>query len=125
MAAIFLGAVRPTFVLNRRESSKVAQEANGDACQAFLSTVGPGRCWSGRCDHRGMSIASEVVRCTYRSMQTRCMFVQEPVFAESPDSLDSVLQFSNAVAASKAQKFRTHAFAMLDMAINSHGRQRA
>ncbi|CAE7030721.1 unnamed protein product [Symbiodinium microadriaticum] len=66
MAAIFLGAVRPTFVLNRPFSRR-----------SVLGVVGAG-----------------------------VAITEEPVFAESPDSLDSVLQFSNAVAASKAQKFR-------------------
>ena len=117
IAAIFLGAVRPTFVLNRRsrgESFKIARATSGDA-QAFLSTGGPGRSWSRRCDRRGTSSAIEVVQCVGRSTSTCCMFVQEPVFADySPDSRDSVLLFSNAVAASKAQTFRTRAFAMLD-----------
>eukprot|EP00439_Symbiodinium_sp_Y106_P028263 s7046_g3.t1 len=75
IAAIFLGAVRPTFVLNRPFSRRGA-----------LGVLGA-----------GVAIA------------------EEPVFADySPDSRDSVLLFSNAVAASKAQTFRTRAFAMLD-----------
>ncbi|OLP90545.1 hypothetical protein AK812_SmicGene27905 [Symbiodinium microadriaticum] len=72
MAAIFLGAVRPTFVLNRPFSRR-----------SVLGVVGAG-----------------------------VAITEEPVFAESPDSLDSVLQFSNAVAASKAQKFRTNTSAL-------------